>query len=754
MQEIINAMKEVGCEPQNHNLIIDDRSHSYRVVGDNTNKATYNFKHISPTDVIGWFRNHRDGITHKYFTHKERKYYSPAEKAEFKKKIENERLFRQREIQRRHELSALKAVKIWTGTKRGGHVYLDNKGASGLGTHSHKNSLIVPAYKDGKISTLQFISPEGDKRFLYGGEIKGAYGSLGKDTSVIYISEGYATADSVYSVVKPCVSVWAFNAGNLRDVAVTMREKYPDAQIIICADNDQFTSGVNTGFVKSKESALAVNARIAFPDFSADDENKRTDFNDYLALNGKDMLLKRLEGAVNPDSFDCVVTSEDGLEPYHDTAPPSYFNEIPLSIYDEYNAPMVKDSPSDWQDDMICDGKGNPVKNSLKNTMLIVEHNDVFKGVFRYNDFLCDYMVVKCPPWEDFKTFKPHRLNDNDLTEASACVERFGLSPDRIRIHNAIKVVAKRNSFHPVQDYFDTLVWDGTPRLSKWLSYYLGAEKENADYLSFIGTNWMVAAVKRVYKAGCKFDHVLVLEGAQGAGKSTILKELATFGDEDKQESYFSDSIKINDLHNKDTIQRIQGSIIVEIAELAGFSKKDDEDIKSWITMQDDECRLPYERTSTKFPRQFVLAATTNSYDYLKDPTGNRRYWPLEVLSIDLESVKRDRIQLWAEAISLYKQGHDLWPKEEQIQLCEAEQAKRRSVDVWENSVLSAISNLSMFKQADGFETDEILREIGLTVKEMDYRAKVRVNNILKVLGYSQKSKRINEKIIKSWTKG
>ena len=174
--------------------------------------------------------------------------------------------------------------------------------------------------------------------------------------------------------------------------------------------------------------------------------------------------------------------------------------------------------------------------------------------------------------------------------------------------------------------------------------------------MAFIGKKWLTAAVRRAFKPGCKFDHVLVMEGKQGKGKSTALKVLATFG-HDVEESYFTDAIMIADIQTKDTIQKIQGSIIVELAELAGFNKKDDEEIKRWITLQHDDVRLPYARTTTRFNRQCVLSATTNSYDYLKDAIGNRRYWPVKTENIDLEALRADKTQLWAEAVYNFKPG-------------------------------------------------------------------------------------------------
>lgn len=767
ISDILAAMREAECEPQDGKIIIDDSKHYYKSVGQKRPKCVYCFK-FSGDDVVGWFMDysmHNKPIS--YFTRKNRTHMSDAERAEFKKRYEREKKERQRKIKQQQERSAIKAANIWSKTKRGDHAYLKAKGATGLGTHAHKDSLIVPAYKNGKITTLQFISSTGDKKFLYGGEIQGAYGSIGKDTSRIYISEGYATADAIYQAVTPYVSVWAFNAGNLIHVSKTIRDKYPEAEIVIAADNDQWqklspkdedripvgvSSGKNKGIVSGREAADAINAKMVWPDFPADDENRDTDFNDYLARYGKDMLKNRLEAADFPKSLSFVVNdSDEGQSMAETSAPPAYLNDVPDYVYndDDFQSQEIE-AVGNWGELLICDSKGNPVKTSLKNTILFLQHHDKFKGLFRYNEFNHQIMTARCPVWDNEDRFRAHVLNDVDISETAAALEAYGLSPDRTRVHNAIEVVSHNNGYHPAREYFDALEWDGEDRLSRWLSYYLGAEDDNPDYLSFIGRKWLTAAVKRVYEPACKFDHVLVMEGKQGAGKSTALKELSTFG-RDIPESYFTDAITIADIQNKDTIQKIQGSIIVELAELAGFNKKDDEEIKRWITLQHDDCRLPYARTTSRFNRQFVLSATTNSYDYLKDPTGNRRYWPVKVGSIDMDAIKHDRTQLWAQAVRHYKEGLYIGPTPDEMKLAEAAQSKRRSIDTWEDDVLKAITELDIWNQQEGFKTGELMREMGLVLRDQTYQNTRRITNILQQNGYENAVIKKNGKSIRVW---
>lgn len=700
----------------------------------------------------GWFMNMKEGQKYTWHSKASRK-FTDEERREWAKKREAEKQKRGEEQALEWKAAAEKATYIWGKAVKGRHGYLERKKISGAGTRVYKGALVVPAYKSGKLTSLQFIAENGEKRFLTGGDIQGAYGSIGKDLSTIYICEGYATAASVHEATGKA-SVWAFNAGNLLDVAKTVRKRYADAYIVVCCDNDRWTvikgELVNVGLIKGKEAAKAIQGRAVWPDFPNDDEQKRTDYNDLYVTEGAEAVRNSLSQrdrdeqgqGESPYSYDGLAATEN--DPL---VPPSYFNDIPLPE-PEYHSRELE-AVDDWKSLVICDAKGNPIKTSLKNNILYLQHLPKYKGIFRYNEFSHEIMVTRCPVWENEDTFRVHTLNDVDISETASNLESVGMSPDRTRIHNAIEVVANKNSFHPAKDYFNALEWDGVKRLDKWLSYYLGAEDDEPDYLAFIGKKWLTAAVRRVFMPGCKFDHVLVMEGKQGKGKSTALKVLATFGT-DIEMSYFTDAITIADIQTKDTIQKIQGSIIVELAELAGFNKKDDEEIKRWITLQHDDVRLPYARTTTRFNRQFVLSATTNSYDYLKDPTGNRRYWPVKTENIDLEALKADRQQLWAEAVTLFKSGLYVGPTDEEMMMAVVAQARRRSIDAWEEDVKRAIDNLGL---KPDLKTEDIMREMGLSLRDRDYKAQRRIASIMQGIGYESQPRRFGNVVHRVWVK-
>ena len=194
-----------------------------------------------------------------------------------------------------------------------------------------------------------------------------------------------------------------------------------------------------------------------------------------------------------------------------------------------------------------------------------------------------------------------------------------------------------------------------------------------------VGPKWLIAAAARIYRPGCKVDHVLVFEGPQGVGKSTCLRILA--GDE-----WFAD--EISDLGTKDSAQDLRGKWVVELAEVAALKRATLERMKAFISRNVDHYRPSYGRRSMDFPRQCVFAGTTNADAYLADETGNRRFWPVKVTGLRLEELVRDRDQLWAEAVVRFKAGEAWWLDREIEAFAAEEQEQRRQGDPWEEPIL------------------------------------------------------------------
>lgn len=229
--------------------------------------------------------------------------------------------------------------------------------------------------------------------------------------------------------------------------------------------------------------------------------------------------------------------------------------------------------------------------------------------------------------------------------------ERFKFRPDRQLFETVVRDEARANRHHPVREFLDGLTWDGQPRVERWLIDYLGADDTPLNRA--IGSMMLVGAVRRVREPGVKFDEMVVLEGAQGAGKSSALNLLAM------DDAWFADDLPL-DGDSKRVIEAIEGKWIVEASELSSLNRASNEHLKALLSRSHDRARRPYERMAVDIPRQCIFVGTTNADTYLRDTTGNRRFLPVRVGSIDLEGLKRDRAQLWAEAARIEAAGEQV----------------------------------------------------------------------------------------------
>ncbi|MBB3311778.1 hypothetical protein FHT78_003543 [Rhizobium sp. BK196] len=216
-----------------------------------------------------------------------------------------------------------------------------------------------------------------------------------------------------------------------------------------------------------------------------------------------------------------------------------------------------------------------------------------------------------------------------------------GREPSKDNIFDALVLIGERRAYHPVHDYLARLQWDGKPRIDTWLVDYFGAEDTPLNRA--FGRKILCAAVRRVRDPGCKFDHMLVVEGPQGIGKSSAILALC------HDSGWFTDQLEIG-ADAKVTIEKTAGHWILEMPELDGLSRRDTNRVKSFIPARKDVARLSYGRFATKRPRQFVLFGTTNESRYLTDTTGNRRFWIVRATSADPAGIAAVRDQLWAEA--------------------------------------------------------------------------------------------------------
>lgn len=306
-----------------------------------------------------------------------------------------------------------------------------------------------------------------------------------------------------------------------------------------------------------------------------------------------------------------------------------------------------------WRADLERGGKNGdgPPKTTLKNLVLILENAVaqpmVYRNLFSGRDF-----YGADTPWGG-KTGEP--LTDDDLINIKLWISRgFCFEPAQNLVLEAVMHIAHKNQRHPVRDYLAGLMWDGVPRIDTWLKTYLNAEGPEV-YLRAVSRKYLLALVARVMSPGIQADSFLVLEGGEGVGKSSTGRILA--GDE-----WFMDTLP--DLKDKDAMLNLQGAWIVEISELAAFKHaQSSEAVKAFLTRRIDRVRAPYGRLYKDTPRQSMFLGTTNLDSYLRDKTGNRRFWPVKVGATKFDELKEARDQLFAEAYlewNLFRERLDL----------------------------------------------------------------------------------------------
>lgn len=305
-------------------------------------------------------------------------------------------------------------------------------------------------------------------------------------------------------------------------------------------------------------------------------------------------------------------------------------------------------------------------------------------GLVRFNEFAQEVEFTRCPPW---RTTAPATWSDDDDVHLQAWLQVRGVDVRQRGVAaDCVATVAKDCTVHPVREYLLGLTWDGRARLTHWLLEYLDAHGP-AAYLELVGRRFLVQAVARILRPGCQADFTLVLEGTQGCGKSRTARALAV------QPAWFTDGMP--NLHDKDAAIQLCGRWIVELAELAAIRRTADvEAVKAFLTRPVDVYRPPYARRAVPVPRSVVFIATTNQAQYLRDATGNRRFWPVRCGCIDLEALERDRDQLWAEAVAAHQSGEAWHLDADEAALAAAEQDDRRLVTELERQVIEYLARL------------------------------------------------------------
>ena len=334
-----------------------------------------------------------------------------------------------------------------------------------------------------------------------------------------------------------------------------------------------------------------------------------------------------------------------------------------------------------WKQQLDVSQAGR-LKNSLNNIALILEHDSRFKGKLR-KDIFNDRIEADSLPW-DRPAGKPWDDTDSDFLRL--WMERVVEGKVSISdIYTAVNTTADQQSFHPVKQYLEGLIWDGTPRLDSLFIDYLGAE--DSLYTRAVARKSFTAAVARIMEPGCKYDTMCVLVGKQGRYKSTLLNLMGG--------AWFSDSLRT--FEGREAEERLRGAWLIEISELQALDRSSVELVKSFLSKQSDRYRPAYGRMLREFPRQCVFFGSTNVADFLRDTTGGRRFWPVDIDVLPrkksvVDDLPRERDQLWAEAVARYHQKEPLFLSGEVEQSALDIQESHRETDPWEGMLLDFIS--------------------------------------------------------------
>lgn len=379
---------------------------------------------------------------------------------------------------------------------------------------------------------------------------------------------------------------------------------------------------------------------------------------------------------------------------------------------------------------LITKSNGAPMFNVF-NVLTVMREHPQWKDVFAYDDFAQRKMVLKRIPSTAGK-FSPREIRDSDYTDVVSWFNRNGFpSATKTTICDCVDAICNENIISPVKHWLLDLVESKEVTeqddllLDCWLILFMGVQpKDDRErrYVYAVARKWLISAVARAINAGCKADGVLILEGRQGAGKSTALRILA--GDE-----WFGDALP--HMGTKDASDYLRGKWIVELAELSNVNKAEVEIVKAFVSRTEERFRPAYGRSEITYPRHCVFAGTTNKSDYLRDETGNRRFWPVKCGEIDLEGLRENRDTLLRAAVKAYQDGEKWWLEGEAEEIAREQQESRLSVDEWHGIIEAHVGGMKHVSI-----TDIATVALGLEKARIGRMEQNRISAILTQLGY------------------
>ena len=391
-------------------------------------------------------------------------------------------------------------------------------------------------------------------------------------------------------------------------------------------------------------------------------------------------------------------------------------------------------------------GSKNEILARTGNLSILLEHDTQWRGVIAYNEFRQRIEKRIDPPYKG----KIGDWLDNDTVETRVWLDQNkDVNFSKGDVDQVVMMIAHRKRYNPAQDALRAMAdqWDNQSRINSWLVDYLNAECDdsNRTYLSEIGSCWLKGVAARVLMPGCKRDDVLVLKGEQGYRKSTAASIIA----DAIHPNSFTDTLP--ELKSEEVKLALHGMIIVEFAELAAINKSEIEVIKSFVTSKEDHVRGKYAIHYRDYPRTCSFIGTTNDETFLKDPTGNRRWWPVKITRvIDTDRLQFVVRQLLGEAAHRVIAGEP-WhvTNDEAHQQAAVIRQDSFQDDVWKDDCLAAFHRLK--EQVDHIQTADILREMGIKIEQHSKQNETRINQIMRSSGYEYKNSKVRRILKKAW---
>lgn len=361
-------------------------------------------------------------------------------------------------------------------------------------------------------------------------------------------------------------------------------------------------------------------------------------------------------------------------------------------------------------------GERGPKKN-LTNLMLHLRNLPGLGTQFRFNELSGNV------------EWKGRDLTDTSYIDVRLQIEAANYQPTDKDLPNAIVRVAEESAYNPVADYLNSLTWDGKPRAERWLQKVFGVP--DTELHRAFGSMFLISAVARALRPGCKVDTMLILEGEQGIKKSSAVAAL--FGEE-----YVLNGLRV--FHGQEAGLSVQGRWAVDMGELGGMGKADVRDVKHFLSLTMDNYRPLFGKHFVNRPRRVVFIGSTNEQGYLKDPTGARRFWPVACRKVDLKLLETSRDQLWAEAVQMLNAGKPWWIEKGSYldQEATVAQAERYSEDVWGPAIEKFLTQPDTVMRGC-VTAAEVLTGIGVSTYQQTRDAEMRVTGHLTHIGWRKR---------------